>query len=74
MAEVKLVSPLAGAVWDIEVEVGDSIVEGQSLLIIESMKMELPVQATHSGEVKELLVSKGDGVTENQVLAILETG
>ena len=63
---------ITGTVWKIEVEVGEEIEEEDDLIILESMKMEMPVEAPCDGVVKEILVSEGDAVEEDQILIILE--
>lgn len=62
---------IAGSVWKIVKAVGDKVSEGDSLMIMESMKMEIPVLAPESGTIKEILVSEGDTVRDGTVLAIL---
>ena len=68
--EVK--APLVGNVWKIESKVGDELEEDDTLLILESMKMEIPVTAPAAGTVKEILVKEGDLVQQDQTVAILE--
>ena len=63
---------ITGTVWQIEVEVGDEVEEDDELIILESMKMEMPVVATADGTVTEILVEKDDPVDEDQVVAKLE--
>jgi acetyl-CoA carboxylase biotin carboxyl carrier protein len=55
---------ITGTVWKIEVEVGDSVTEGQTVVILESMKMEMPVESTAAGKVTAVLVKEGDAVEE----------
>ena len=69
MTEVK--APLTGTVWQIVVNVGDSVSEDDDLIILESMKMEIPVGAPHDGTVQEVLVQQGQPITEGQVLVRL---
>jgi len=68
----KVVSEVAGTVWKLETQVGDAVAEGQQLLIIESMKMEIPVEAPHAGTVVEIRVNEGDPVEEEMVLIVLD--
>ena len=68
----KVVSEVAGTVWKIETSVGDAVAEGQPLLILESMKMEIPVEAPHAGTVAEIRVNEGDPVEEEMVLVVLD--
>ncbi len=72
MAETKILSDLNARVWKIEVAVGDSVAEGDVLIILESMKTEIPVEATRAGVVKTILVKEEEAVTEDQALVILE--
>lgn len=70
MAEVK--AHITGTVWKIEVSVGDSVSEGDVVAILESMKMEMPVEAEDGGTVKELRVKEGQPVSEGDIIAILD--
>ena len=63
---------ITGNVWKIEKSVGDSVQEEEVILILESMKMEIPVEAPCAGRVAEIRVSEGDNVEEGTVLAVLE--
>ncbi|MGA2449973.1 MAG: acetyl-CoA carboxylase biotin carboxyl carrier protein subunit [Polyangiaceae bacterium] len=62
---------ITGTVWKIEVKSGDRVVPGQVLLIIESMKMEMPVESPVAGTVQEVLVSPEQAVEEGDVLVTL---
>ena len=73
MARVEVESEVTGNVWKVEVEVGDSVAEGDVLLILESMKMEIPVESPAPGTVSELLVREEDQVEEDQVVLVLDT-
>lgn len=64
-------SEVSGSVWKIECEVGQSVSEGDTLVIVESMKMEIPVEATRSGTVKEIRVEQGAPVSEGTVVVVL---
>lgn len=66
-------SAVAGTVWLVEVQAGQAVVEGDALVILESMKMEIPVESTVTGRVREVLVAVGDAVDEGQVVAVVET-
>ena len=70
MAEVE--SHITGTVWKIEVSVGDTVEEGDTVAILESMKMEMPVEAEEDGTVTEILVTEGQAISEGDVLMILE--
>jgi acetyl-CoA carboxylase biotin carboxyl carrier protein len=59
-------------VWKIEVAPGDEIDEGDTVVILESMKMEMPVEAEDAGVVKEVLVEEGQSVSEGDALVVLE--
>lgn len=64
-------SEIAGSVWKIEVSVGQSVAEGDVLIILESMKMEIPVEAPSAGVVQALHVAESDAVKEDQLLVTL---
>jgi acetyl-CoA carboxylase biotin carboxyl carrier protein len=68
----ELVAPVAGSVWKVEVTLGQSVGAGQTLVILESMKMEIPVEAETAGVVKILHCAPGDVVREGQVLVEVE--
>lgn len=68
----KVRSEVTGSVWKVEIAVGQSVSEGETLLIVESMKMEIPICAPASGVVSELLVAEGEAVADDQVVVILE--
>ncbi|WP_409293128.1 acetyl-CoA carboxylase biotin carboxyl carrier protein subunit [Peribacillus sp. SCS-37] len=70
MAEIK--SNMAGSVWKILVSEGEAVTEGQDIIILESMKMEIPISAEQSGTISGLNVSEGDFVNDGDVLATLE--
>jgi len=72
MAEIEIRSELAGIVRKIEVSAGGKIEADGALLILECMKMEIPVLVPQGGKVKTLLVEEGATVAEGQMLAILE--
>lgn len=67
-------SEVQGAVWKVEVEVGAKVAAGDVLIILESMKMEIPVEAPVAGTLAELRVKPEDPVQEDQVLAVIEDG
>ena len=72
MAKIEAKSEVNGAVWKIEVQPGLQVEAGATLMLIESMKMEIPVIAEDGGTVALILVKEGDPVTEGQTVAILE--
>ena len=63
---------ITGTVWKIEVAVGDTVAEGDSVVILESMKMEMPVEAEDDGTVAQILVEEGQAVQEGDPLVVLE--
>ena len=63
---------IAGSVWKIEKSVGDEVAEEDVLLIIESMKMEIPVESPCAGRVAEIRVEEGDSIEEGAILALIE--
>jgi acetyl-CoA carboxylase biotin carboxyl carrier protein len=62
---------ITGNVWKIEKVVGDAVEEGETLIILESMKMEIPVEAPCGGTLAEIRVSEGQSVEEGAVLAVI---
>ena len=73
MSKVEVESEVTGNVWKIESKVGDKVVEEDVLMILESMKMEIPVEAPSEGTIVEILVNEEDAVEEDQVVAIIES-
>ena len=63
---------ITGTVWKIEVKPGDAVDEGTVVVILESMKMEMPVEAEDEGKVAEILCKEGQAVTEGDALVRLE--
>jgi acetyl-CoA carboxylase biotin carboxyl carrier protein len=63
---------ITGKVFRIEVAAGEAVEEGAVLLVLESMKMEIPVEAPCAGRVREIRVREGEGVEEGDVLAVLD--
>ncbi len=72
MARIEVKADVTGSVWKVFVKVGEWVDEGYQVMILESMKMEIPVIANDAGRVTELRVAEGDTVSEDQVVAILE--
>ncbi|MCK1394447.1 biotin/lipoyl-containing protein [Bradyrhizobium sp. 1] len=64
----KIVSPMAGTVWKILKSVGDPVEYGDAVVILESMKMEIPVDATSQGVVTKVVAQEGDVVDQDTVL------
>jgi acetyl-CoA carboxylase biotin carboxyl carrier protein len=63
---------ITGTVWKIECQVGDTIEEGDTVVILESMKMEMPVEAEDAGTVTQILCEEGQAVNEGDTLVVLE--
>jgi acetyl-CoA carboxylase biotin carboxyl carrier protein len=63
---------ITGTVWKIECQLGQEIEEGDTLVILESMKMEMPVEAEDEGTVKEITCEEGQSVSEGDTLVVLE--
>ena len=63
---------ITGTIWKIEVAVGDEVEEDDVVIILESMKMEMPIEAPADGNITEILAKEGDAVKEGQVLAKME--
>jgi acetyl-CoA carboxylase biotin carboxyl carrier protein len=70
MADVE--AHITGTVWKVEVEVGDEVADGDTVVILESMKMEMPVEVEDDGTVKEIRCKEGQSVQEGDVLVVLE--
>ncbi len=68
----EITAPMGGKVIDVMVKVGDAVNENDEVVIIEAMKMELPIVAASSGTVKEVKCNKGDSVEAEAVLVVLE--
>ncbi len=73
MAAYEAKSEVTGSVWKIVTRVGQTLEPGDTIMIIESMKMEIPVMAEDGGTIREFLVAEGESVAENQPVARLET-
>ena len=67
----KIRSEVSGSVWKVEVVVGQQVNEGDTLVVVESMKMEIPVTAPAAGTVTDILVAEGEAVVDDQVILIL---
>jgi acetyl-CoA carboxylase biotin carboxyl carrier protein len=63
---------ITGTVWKIEVEVGDDVSDGDTVVVLESMKMEMPVEVEDDGVVMEIRCAEGQSVQEGDVLVVLE--
>lgn len=72
MAEIKVPSDINARVFRIEVAVGDAVGVGDTLMILELMKMEIPLEAPRAGKVARILVSEEEEIVEDQDLVVLE--
>ncbi|MDH3701027.1 MAG: biotin/lipoyl-binding carrier protein [Alphaproteobacteria bacterium] len=74
MAKEEIQSEVTGTVWKIESKVGDKVSDGDTLMILESMKMEIPVISTEDGTITEILVKEEDPVAEGQAVVVIDVG
>ena len=72
MAKMEVESEVTGNVWKILVEEGSKVTSGDVVMILESMKMEIPVEASADGTITELLVQEEDQVEEDQVVSMID--
>jgi acetyl-CoA carboxylase biotin carboxyl carrier protein len=72
MAKTKVLSDLNAMVWKIEVQAGQRVSAGDTLIVLEAMKMEIPVTAPRAGVVASILVAEKQMVAEGEALAVLE--
>ena len=73
MPQHNVESEVTGTVWKVETSVGDAVNEGDVLMILESMKMEIPVESPVAGTVLQLLVEPEDAIEEDQLIAVVES-
>ena len=73
MARLEITTEVTGNVWKIETSVGAHLAAEDVILVLESMKMEIPIETPSAGEITEILVQEEDSVVEDQVVAIIET-
>ncbi len=73
MAITNVTSEVIGTVWKVEKNAGDSVAEGDLIMILESMKMEIPVEAPVAGSLVEIKVAPDDSVEEDQILCLIES-
>ncbi len=73
MARREVRSEITGSLWKIVKQPGEAVTEDDTLMILESMKMEIPIMAEAVGTLAEILVGEGDPVAEGQVVAVIET-
>ena len=69
---IEVEAQIAGNVWKIEKAVGEEVAEEDVILVIESMKMEIPVEAPCSGRLSEIRVAEGDSIEEGTVLVVID--
>ncbi len=69
---VEIEAQITGSIWKIEKAVGEQVEEEDVLLIIESMKMEIPVEAPCAGKIQAIRVEEGQNIEEGEVLVVLE--
>lgn len=72
VASVNIKADVTGKVWKLEAQPGAALGSGDVVMILESMKMEIPVEAPKAGRLASIAVAEGDDVKEGQVLAVLE--
>jgi acetyl-CoA carboxylase biotin carboxyl carrier protein len=72
MAKLDVRSEISGAVWKIVAKVGDALAEDDVIMILESMKMEIPLTAPEDGVLAAILVEEGSSIAEGQVAAVLD--
>lgn len=72
MAIIEIKTDITGSVWKVLKQVGDTVEEDEPIVILESMKMEIPVAAAERGIVKEILVKEGDTAPEGSIVARVE--
>ena len=73
MATTEVTSEVTGSVWKVEKQQGDVVAEGEEIMILESMKMEIPVVAPVAGTIQQLMVKPEDSVEEEEVLCLIES-
>ena len=73
MARLELETPVTGVVWKVMAGPGAKVAAGDPVVIMESMKMEIPVEAPADGPITELLVAEGDPARQDDPVAVLET-
>jgi acetyl-CoA carboxylase biotin carboxyl carrier protein len=72
MATCEAKADVTGSVWKIVTTIGQKVEAGDTIMIVESMKMEIPVIAEEGGTIREFRIAEGDSVAEGQTVAILE--
>ena len=72
MEHFEVETPVTGTVWKINFQTGEDVNQGDVILIMEAMKMEIPVESPTTGKISELFVAEGDQVSEDDVVAVVE--
>lgn len=72
MARIEVLSDITGTVWKVLVKPGDKVGEDDSLVIVESMKMEIPLTTPEDAVVKEVRIAEGDAIAEGDIAIVLE--
>lgn len=73
MAQIRVKSDVTGKIWKVIATEGAAVAQEETLVVVESMKMEIPIVATAAGRVAAVLVKETDDVAEGQDVAIIET-
>lgn len=73
MAKIEVASEVTGNVWKVQAKVGDVLAEEDVIMILESMKMEIPIESPVAGTLVELSVAEEDSVDEDQIVAVIES-
>jgi len=73
MSEIEVKAEMMASVWKLRIAPGDVVSEGQELLILESMKMEIPLNAPEEGEVLRVNAEEGEAVRQGAVLVVIRT-
>jgi biotin carboxyl carrier protein len=68
----EVLAAMSGNIWKVSVEVGDTVEEDDEVIVVEALKMEIPIYAPCDGTISEIRVKKGDAVEEDDVLAIVD--
>ncbi|MEZ7972424.1 MAG: acetyl-CoA carboxylase biotin carboxyl carrier protein subunit [Pseudomonadales bacterium] len=73
MAKIEVTSEVTGNVWKVQAKVGDVLAAEDVIMILESMKMEIPIESPVAGTLVELSVAEEDSVDEDQIVAVIES-
>jgi len=72
MSSIEIKSQMTGSLWKLNIKEGEEVKKGQEVAILESMKMEIPIEANDNGIVTKVNFSEGDAVSEDDIICILE--